>query len=78
MIRAQAETKDGRRLVILGLSGENITRLMAKEPIVVDLAELGVPGGAVVSIIAARTEADILKDLAPFIGASTRITEEAG
>lgn len=38
MIKATGRTGDGRPFVLLGLSGENVTRLMADEPITVDLA----------------------------------------
>lgn len=46
---------DGRPLLLLGLSGENMTRLMADEPIRFDLAELGLPS-MVVLIVGGRTE----------------------
>jgi hypothetical protein len=49
-------------LVVIGLSGENMTRLMAKEPIKFDLAELGLPS-TVVIIVGGRTENDIIDDL---------------
>lgn len=61
MIKARG-VKDGRPLVILGLSGENMTRLMAKEPILFDLSELGLPSTTVL-IVGGRTEADIEADL---------------
>lgn len=43
MLKARGQTGDGTPLVVIGLSGENMTRLMAKEPIQFDLAELGLP-----------------------------------
>lgn len=55
MIKASGRTGDGRPLVILGLSGESMTRLMADEPIVLDLAELGLPP-TVITIVGGRTE----------------------
>jgi hypothetical protein len=61
MIKARG-LQHGQPLVILGLSGENMTRLMAKEPILFDLAELGLPATSVV-IVGGRTEADITADL---------------
>lgn len=61
MIKAVGE-RAGAPLVILGLSGENMTRLMAKEPIMLDLSELGLPRMTVL-IIGGRTEADIESDL---------------
>lgn len=46
MIKFLVSGKDGRRLVGLGLTDENIERLRRNEPIVFDLASVlpGVPG----------------------------------
>lgn len=62
MIKARGVDKGGNPLVILGLSGENFTRLMAKEPILFDLSELGLPATTVL-IVGGRTEDDITADL---------------
>lgn len=62
MIKATGKTGDGRPLVLLGLSGENVTRLMADEPIRLDLAELGLPPMVVV-IVGGRTEDAITEKL---------------
>ena len=46
MIKAASKTALGEHLLFLGLSGENITRLAAGEPIRVtsaDMAALGLP-----------------------------------
>lgn len=61
MIKAVIQTVSGPA-VILGLSGENITRLMADEPILLDLAEVGLPPQQIV-IIAGRTEGDLATDV---------------
>ena len=61
MIKA-AGMAGGLPLVIIGLSGENMTRLMADEPIQFDLAELGLPP-TIVLIVGGRTEDDIAADL---------------
>jgi hypothetical protein len=45
-----------------GLSGENVTRLMANEPIRLNLADLDLPETVVV-IVGGRTEGDIVKRL---------------
>lgn len=50
------------RVVVLGLSGENMARLMADEPIVVQLAELGLKPMKIL-IMGGRTEADITAQL---------------
>ncbi|MBO2461750.1 hypothetical protein [Actinomadura violacea] len=63
MLKATTTSKkDGRPLVILGLSGENVTRLAAGEPIIVDMAEMGLPPMEV-AIIYGRTEQVILENL---------------
>lgn len=62
MIKATGRTGDGRPIVLLGLSGENVTRLMAEEPIRFDLAELGLPPTVVV-IVGGRTEDAITEKL---------------
>jgi hypothetical protein len=53
---------NGRPLVLIGLSGENMARLMSDEPIRFDLAELGLPP-TVVLIVGGRTEDDIAANL---------------
>lgn len=58
MIKASGRTGDGRPLAILGLSGENVTRLMAGEPMVLELRELGLPDVQVL-LVGGRTEGDI-------------------
>lgn len=63
MIKALLST-DHDQIVLLGLSCENMARLMADEPIVLDLADLGLPtqrivivGGKDEDTIAARVRA---------------------
>lgn len=62
MIKMLTTTRRGKPLVVLGLSGENMTRLMAKEPILLDLADLGLPS-TMVAIVGGKTEDDIAADL---------------
>ena len=63
MIKARGVHADGQPVVILGLSGENLTRLAADEPISFDLADLGLPSRHVL-IVYGRTEAEIARRLA--------------
>ena len=65
MIKARGRAGDGRPLVILGLSGESVTRLFADEPILLDLAELGLPPCLVV-IVGGKTEDTIRQELIRF------------
>lgn len=65
MIKAAGRTALGVPLLFLGLSGENVTRLAAGEPIRVSasaMAALGLPQMEVV-LHYGRTEDDIVADL---------------
>ena len=65
MIKAVMKTALGEPLLFLGLSGENVTRLVAGEPIRItsaQLAELDLPPMVVV-IHYGRTEQDILGEM---------------
>lgn len=60
MIKARLETSDGP-IVLIGLSGENMARLMADEPIDFNLSDIGLPpqrvwiiGGSTEDVIAQR------------------------
>lgn len=68
MLKKFGKTPDGRPLVVLGLSGENLTRLMADEPIMVSLPDpvLGPAdmSSCVVVVVGGRTEADIAGQIA--------------
>jgi hypothetical protein len=65
MIKAAGRTGLGLPLLLLGLSGENVTRLAAGEPIRIpaaQMAALGLPQMEVV-IHYGRTEDDIVEEL---------------
>ena len=62
MIKATGVSDTGSQLLILGLSGESVTRLAANEPIVFDLAEVGMAPCAVV-IMYGRTDAAVMEKL---------------
>lgn len=55
MIKAAGQAGDGTPLLILGLSAENMARLLSDQPISFDLAELGLPPARVV-IVGGQTE----------------------
>jgi hypothetical protein len=67
MIKALLREPSGAPVVVLGLSGENMARLMADEPIVVQLAELGLKPMRIL-IMGGRTEADIRAQLTEQFG----------
>ena len=67
MIKASGRTALGRPLLLLGLSGENVTRLAAGEPIRITtahLAQLGLPATMEIVIHYGKTEEAILDDFA--------------
>lgn len=82
MIRFSARTDDGRLLIGLGLSAENVRRLKVGKPITFPLAST-LPTEAVTSnevkrlgdihilIIYGETEADLKGQLAPLLGPGT-------
>jgi hypothetical protein len=55
-----------------GLSAENVKRLQAGQPIVIDCTEMGV--NAQVMIFYGETEAAIYEDLKEFIGKDTKVS----
>jgi hypothetical protein len=63
MIKASGRHPDGKPIALIGLSGENITRLMANEPIRFNLSQIGL-ADIHVMIVAGPTETDILHTLA--------------
>jgi hypothetical protein len=67
----------GRPLLILGLSGENMTRLMADEPISIDLAELDLAPMQVL-LVGGRTEDEITAQLKRFTDGRTKFHDERG
>jgi hypothetical protein len=65
MIKAASRTALGEPLLFLGLSGENVTRLAAGEPVLItssQLAELGLPP-MVIAIHYGKTEQAILAEI---------------
>ena len=65
MIKAAGKTRNGNPLLLLGISGENVTRLAAGEPIHIpaaDIAALGLPA-VEIAIIYGRTEDAIAAEL---------------
>lgn len=65
MIKGAGKTAAGVPVLFLGLSGENVTRLAAGEPIAIRPAELAAMGLPVMEVVLAygRTEDAIAADL---------------
>ena len=73
MITAVA-TGNGKRIIVLGVTRENLTRLTAGQPIRVSAEHHpGFPQDVVIAVVFGETEADIARELKPLIGAETRV-----
>lgn len=66
MIKAKIITTDGEQIVLLGISAENMVRLMADEPIDFNFTEVGLPSQRVI-LIGGRDEESIERHLRSFI-----------
>lgn len=62
VIKGILENNDGSKIILVGLSHENVARLFADEPIVFDLVEFGMSPQKF-CIVAGETEQSILDDL---------------
>lgn len=77
MLKFTTTAKDGRTVVGLGLSAENLRRLQAGQPITVDLREqLRIERGPHVMIFFGETEEAMRRDLAPYITSATIIHDD--
>ena len=65
MIKATGRTTDGTPVLLLGLSGENVTRLAAGELILISPATMQAMGLPAIEVLVCygRTELDIMNDL---------------
>lgn len=72
MFRGGATTRDGKKLIMFGLTKKNIERLQNDEPIAVPLDQWGITNTRVV-IFAGDTEESIVTDLLQLVGPDTKI-----
>lgn len=79
MITGRGLDGQGRPLLLIGLSGENMTRLMADEPIVIDAARFGV-GEFTVLLMGGRTEDSMAQQVMAVLKAPApiRLTDPSG
>lgn len=73
MIRAKMTLPNGRQTLVVGLSGENVTRLVAGKPIFARMEDTGFPGMDLV-IIYGKTENLILRDINALTSLSENIS----
>lgn len=62
MFKARSTAKDGKHVIFIGLSDENVKNLDESKPIVQELADIGFDNLKLV-IIRGQTEQTILKDM---------------
>lgn len=62
MIKAIVQSNGGVKIVVLGVTRENIDRMLDNKPVRLNFSQLGLPPQTVV-IIAGETEMDIMEDL---------------
>lgn len=75
MIKALLRERGGQAIVVLGLTGENMTRLMANEPIVVQVAELGLKPMKIL-LMGGRTEEAIAAQLTEQFGQARKTIQQ--
>lgn len=75
MIIALAESPE-KKTVFLGITKENVDRMAKNQPILKDLAQIGLPGLAVV-ILYGETEEELVADLTALGGvdANTKVED---
>lgn len=74
MITAVANAKDGKRIVVLGVTSENVTRLTKGQAIrVAAETHPGFPADIVIMITYGQDEKTITELLRPLIGEETKI-----
>lgn len=74
MIKMMATGKDGRKIVLLGITDGNIQRLREGKPIHIHGEEMGL-GPMEIWIITGKDEATLTEQLAPLIGPETRVRD---
>jgi hypothetical protein len=70
VIKAVGRSSDGTTVLLLGISGENVTRLVAGEPIHIDaedMKEMGLPPMHI-GLMYGRTEQDIANEIKTVAG----------
>jgi hypothetical protein len=76
VIKATARMRDGRVLLVIGISDGNVERLKEGEPIYFDPAALRIPPGATIGAITlfyGRDEAELTRMIRTLIGPQTEI-----
>jgi hypothetical protein len=73
MIKFAFNDNEDRTHLGLGISRENVNRMIAGKPIRVDLTELGLAPNGSILIFFGETERELQQQLAEFIGPDTKV-----
>ena len=76
MIKFAARTANGDRLVGIGLSHENIGRMIEGRPVHFDLKEMGIDAGIQILVFTGESEEAMQKQLSPLMGDQTVVHVE--
>lgn len=74
MIKLGATLNNGRKLLLLGITEGNVTRLREGKPIHIHCEDLNLPGVEIVITLGA-TEDDLAKQFKPLIGPQTTVRD---
>lgn len=72
MIKATMQSKEGKNILLLGLSEENVKRLKENKPIHINGSEIGLSNDVI--IMYGETEEHLYKELEPMIKPHHRAT----
>ena len=76
MVKAQAKGRDGRVVIVMGISEDNIVRLKKGEPIYFDPATLKIAPGTdigAISLFYGADDAELARTLKTLIGPATEV-----
>ena len=75
MLKFKMDGEGGKVMIGLGLTRENIDRLVAGEPVLAKLEQIDMPK-VEVAIFFGESLPDLLKELAPWVGPDTKMRDE--
>ena len=76
MVKFTVLGANGRTLLGIGLSQENLDRLKQGQPIIFTSEEISLPWKADILIMFGNTESDMKKELKPFLGPDTQVIDK--
>jgi hypothetical protein len=71
MIKATGTRGNGKPFVLVGITGENVTRIVAGEPLKINLGDVGLDD-IEIAVVYGKTEAELVAQIEPFTGPETK------